>query len=85
MTTMENDKVESAAKIEHADDSTDTLEKAIHEERGEPNDEDLPRYNDKETTKILRKVDYRLVPMLTLLYLLAFLVCALRNATIGLR
>lgn len=33
----------------------------------------LPSYDDKETTKILRKVDYRLVPMLTLLYVLAFL------------
>ena len=30
----------------------------------------LPAYDDKETTKILRKVDYRLVPLLTLLYVL---------------
>lgn len=33
----------------------------------------LPNYHDKEVRRILRKVDYRLVPMLTLLYLLAFL------------
>ena len=33
----------------------------------------LPNYHDKETTRILRKVDYRLLPMLTLLYVLAFL------------
>lgn len=33
----------------------------------------LPRYDDKETHRILRKVDYRLLPMLTLLYVLAFL------------
>ncbi|ETN46418.1 uncharacterized protein HMPREF1541_00602 [Cyphellophora europaea CBS 101466] len=36
-------------------------------------DENLPRYDDKETKRVLRKVDYRLVPMLTLLYVLAFL------------
>ena len=33
----------------------------------------LPRYDDKETKRILRKVDYRLLPVLTLLYVLAFL------------
>lgn len=70
------DKLEGAAKIERADDSSDNLEKAIQNESGEPSDGDLPIYNDKETTRILRKVDYRLVPMLTLLYLLAFLVCS---------
>ncbi|KAK5940198.1 hypothetical protein PMZ80_007618 [Knufia obscura] len=32
-----------------------------------------PDYHDKETKRILRKVDYRLLPMLTLLYVLAFL------------
>ncbi|KAK4942804.1 hypothetical protein LTR10_017564 [Elasticomyces elasticus] len=36
-------------------------------------DSNLPRYDDKETKRILRKVDYRLLPMLTLLYVLAFL------------
>ncbi|KAK5091320.1 hypothetical protein LTR05_001503 [Lithohypha guttulata] len=30
-------------------------------------------YDEKETKKILRKIDYRLLPVLTLLYLLAFL------------
>ncbi|KAI0966574.1 retrograde regulation protein 2 [Xylaria arbuscula] len=33
----------------------------------------LPTYRDAKTRRILRKVDYRLIPMLTLLYLLAFL------------
>jgi hypothetical protein len=32
-----------------------------------------PRYNDKETQKLLRKVDYRLMPILTFLYLISFL------------
>lgn len=32
-----------------------------------------PRYDDKETKRILRKVDLRLIPMLTLLYVLSFL------------
>ncbi|KAL2427972.1 putative transporter [Exophiala dermatitidis] len=36
-------------------------------------DSNLPRYDDAETKRILRKVDYRLLPMLTLLYVLAFL------------
>jgi hypothetical protein len=35
--------------------------------------EQPPRYDGKETKRILRKVDYRLLPMLTLLYVLAFL------------
>ncbi|EME43912.1 hypothetical protein DOTSEDRAFT_71651 [Dothistroma septosporum NZE10] len=72
MTAMGH-KVEGATRIEHADDSSDTLEKATAGVHAVPSDADLPDYNDKETTKILRKVDYRLVPMLTLLYLLAFL------------
>ncbi|WPH04635.1 retrograde regulation protein 2 [Acrodontium crateriforme] len=33
----------------------------------------LPSYDDKETKRILRKVDYRLLPVLTVLYVLAFL------------
>lgn len=33
----------------------------------------LPRYDDAETKKILRKVDYRLLPVLALLYLLSYL------------
>lgn len=68
------DKVEDATKVESAGDSTDTLENEDKQKHGAAGDGDLPIYNDKETTRILRKVDYRLVPMLTLLYLLAFLV-----------
>lgn len=37
------------------------------------NDENLPAYHTKETRRILRKVDFRLLPLLTLLYVIAFL------------
>lgn len=33
----------------------------------------LPRYDDVETSRVLRKVDWRLLPVLTLLYILSFL------------
>jgi hypothetical protein len=33
----------------------------------------MPEYHDKETQRILRKVDYRLIPLLTFLYVLSFL------------
>ena len=33
----------------------------------------MPEYHSKETTRILRKVDYRLVPLLTTLYVFSFL------------
>lgn len=33
----------------------------------------LPRYNDKSTQRVLRKIDWRLLPMLTLLYILSYL------------
>lgn len=32
-----------------------------------------PLYNDKEATRVLRKVDWRLVPVLTVLYTVSFL------------
>lgn len=35
--------------------------------------EHLPVYDDKNTAKLLRKVDFRLLPMLTTLYLLSYL------------
>ncbi|KAF7192573.1 putative transporter [Pseudocercospora fuligena] len=59
--------------FEYADHSTDTVEKATPTDHGGLDETDLPDYHDKQTARILRKVDYRLVPMLTLLYLLAFL------------
>lgn len=34
---------------------------------------DVPEFDAKETRRILRKVDYRLLPMLTLLYVLSFI------------
>ncbi|KAK3654818.1 hypothetical protein LTR22_010586 [Elasticomyces elasticus] len=37
------------------------------------NEDSLPNYNDAETKRILRKVDLRLLPVLALLYVLAFL------------
>ncbi|KAK2811655.1 hypothetical protein FQN50_001998 [Emmonsiellopsis sp. PD_5] len=37
------------------------------------NEVDVDSFSDAETTKILRKVDYRLVPLLGVLYLLAFI------------
>jgi hypothetical protein len=36
-------------------------------------DANLPQYHDKETMRVLRKVDWRLLPVLTFLYVLAFL------------
>lgn len=33
----------------------------------------IPRYNDKATAKLLRKIDWRLLPILTLLYTLSYL------------
>lgn len=56
------------------DVNTSEKEALEHVESGEAvkpdgmDDSFLPRYDDKETKKILRKVDYRLVPLLTLLY-----------------
>ncbi|CAG9991041.1 unnamed protein product [Clonostachys byssicola] len=38
-----------------------------------PEEGTLPVYDDPETKRILRKVDYRLIPMLTLLYVVGFL------------
>lgn len=36
-------------------------------------EENQPQYDDKETKKILRKVDYRLMPILTYLYLVSYI------------
>lgn len=33
----------------------------------------MPEYHDKQTQRILRKVDFRLIPLLTFLYVLSFL------------
>lgn len=38
-----------------------------------PDPSDEPIYNEEETKQILRKVDWRLLPMLTLLFILSFL------------
>lgn len=46
--------------------TTEHRERAIDESN-------QPRYDDKETDKLLRRVDYRLMPVLTFLYLVSFL------------
>jgi hypothetical protein len=56
---LEKEKIES---IE------DQLETAASDENNE-----LIQYDEKETKAILRKVDWRLIPMLTLLYVLSFI------------
>ncbi|KXS94248.1 hypothetical protein AC578_8814 [Pseudocercospora eumusae] len=61
------------ATFEYADHSTNIVEKATQSDHGGLDETNLPDYHDKQTARILRKVDFRLVPMLTLLYLLAFL------------
>ena len=43
-----------------------------HEEAASASN-DIPTYDDIETAKVLRKVDWRLVPILALLYLMSFL------------
>ncbi|KAK4926128.1 hypothetical protein LTR49_006832, partial [Elasticomyces elasticus] len=67
-----DEKIDNAVILERVE-SEDTLEHAIKEEHGGLDETEQPNYHDKETKRILRKVDYRLVPMLTVLYLLAFL------------
>lgn len=37
------------------------------------NEAHLPIYNDERTKRVLRKVDWRLLPVLTLLYVLSYL------------
>ncbi|KAK5001211.1 hypothetical protein LTR66_000089 [Elasticomyces elasticus] len=65
MATIQDEKLyyEKSAEIEHSD----------HVHEAGLDDSNLPDYDDKETKRIMRKVDVRLLPMLTLLYVLAFL------------
>jgi hypothetical protein len=42
-------------------------------ENAHSSDDYVPAYDEAEAKKILRKVDWRLIPMLTLLYVLSFL------------
>lgn len=39
----------------------------------------VPEYDEKEVKKILRRIDWRLLPVLTILYLLAFIGSCLIN------
>lgn len=40
---------------------------------GADGEHNLPRYHNAETARVLRRIDWRLLPVLTLLYLLSFL------------
>lgn len=42
-------------------------------ETNNPEQNDVPLYDVKETKRIIRKVDFRLLPMLTLLYVFSFI------------
>jgi hypothetical protein len=59
------------------DNATDVVEASpvdhLEYNAGDGNDEGLPSYDPAETQKVLRKIDWRLLPTLALLYLLAFL------------
>lgn len=59
----------AAIKItdEHLDHASD------HDEKLRDSESDDIVFNDAETKRLLRKVDYRLLPVLTLLYLMSFL------------
>jgi hypothetical protein len=54
-------------------DSLDTTMKKQLEEGRSDEDANAVVYDEKEAKAILSKVDYRLIPMLTLLYVLSFL------------
>lgn len=54
-------------------DSLDSTMKQQLEEGRSDEDANVVVYDEKEAKAILRKVDYRLIPMLTLLYVLSFL------------
>ena len=34
---------------------------------------DIPQYDKAQTAKVLRKIDYRLVPLLTIIYIISFI------------
>ncbi|KAJ4181908.1 hypothetical protein NW767_013995 [Fusarium falciforme] len=45
----------------------------LTQHHGGLDENNLPQYNDENTAKVLRKIDWRLLPMLTLLYTLSYL------------
>lgn len=64
---LENEKIENL--VHHIEEG----EKGDHDSHAGVNADHQPDYRDKETRRILRKVDFRLVPLLTTLYIFSFL------------
>jgi hypothetical protein len=68
--TNENSEANTAVLAAHDDDERDDDGDA--KPAAGLDASNLPNYDDAETKRVLRKVDYRLVPMLVLLYLICF-------------
>ena len=66
-----DDKVAIVGKEESIDRSLSSH--AAHDEHKGLDDSELPDYQDPEVKKIMRKVDWRLPPVLAVLYLFSFL------------
>lgn len=64
---LQNEKIEDLVhQIEEGD-------KSEHDSHAGVNEDHLPEYRNKETQRILRKVDWHLIPLLTTLYVFSFL------------
>jgi hypothetical protein len=60
-----------AGHSDYADESGMAKEPSLqHEERAQ---EEAPTFDEKRVKQVLRTIDFRLLPVLTLLYLLAFI------------
>jgi hypothetical protein len=72
-TVLSNEKIEGI--VEHIEEgvSTDAEAKEAHDSHAGVNAEHMPDYKSKEVRRILRKVDFRLIPLLTTLYVMSFL------------
>lgn len=68
------EKTGGSTVIQTADRDEHDVRLTIKDTRVQMADHDqVPEYDDKEKDKILRKIDWRLLPVLTILYLLAFI------------
>lgn len=68
--------VERKGSITPETASSHSAEKAgavLVEEVSDEENDSTPRFNEKETSRLVRKLDYRLIPFLSLLYLLSYL------------
>ncbi|KAI0802820.1 retrograde regulation protein 2 [Xylaria sp. FL0064] len=70
---LDTESIAHSASTDAKVPDSEHLEKAALNNGSFPLNANLPTYRDAKTRRILRKVDYRLVPMLTVLYVLAFL------------